>query len=73
MIECDAPGKGIGVALMQEGHPFPFESNKLSGKHLGKSTYEKEMMGILHAVTKWIPYLLRRRFGIKTEVASSIY
>jgi len=52
VIECDAPGKGIGVALMQEGHPFLLESKKLSGKHLGKSTYEKEMMGILHAVTK---------------------
>jgi hypothetical protein len=46
-------GQGIGVVLMQEGRPLDFESKQLKGKYLVKSTYEKEMSTILHAIKKW--------------------
>ena len=42
-------------------------SQQLSGNNLGQSTYEKEMMAILHAVDTWRPYLLGRRFQIRTD------
>ncbi|KAF8389533.1 hypothetical protein HHK36_024048 [Tetracentron sinense] len=40
---------------------------------MGLSTYEKEMMAVLHAVQKWRPYLLGRRFTILTDHKSLKY
>ena len=60
-IECDALVSGLGVVLMQEGHPIAFESRKLNKRESLKSTYDKEMLAIIHALAKWRRYLL----GIK--------
>jgi hypothetical protein len=48
--ECDALSKGLGEILMQEGHPLTFTSKKLCDRNFVKSTCEKEMMDILHAI-----------------------
>lgn len=58
---------------MQEGRPLAFTSQQLSGKNLGQSTYEKEMMAILHAIDTWRPYLLGQRFQIRTDHHSLKY
>jgi hypothetical protein len=44
-----------------------FTSKQLSERNLGKSIYEKEMLAILHVVDLWRPYLLGKRFQIKTD------
>jgi hypothetical protein len=40
---------------------------------LGQSTYEKEMLAILHAVDLWHPYLLGKCFQIKIDHRSLKY
>lgn len=44
-----------------------FTSKQLCDQNLVKSTYEKEMMTILHAVETWCLYLIGMIFQIKTD------
>jgi hypothetical protein len=52
---------------------WPSLENKFSERHLGKSTYEKEMLAILHVVDLWHPYLLGKCFQIKIDHRSLKY
>lgn len=70
VIETDASNHGIGVVLMQQGHPIAFISKALSPRHVTLSTYEKELLAVIHAVQKWRSYLLDRHFVIKTDQQS---
>ncbi|KAL2232433.1 UNVERIFIED_CONTAM: putative mitochondrial protein [Sesamum indicum] len=72
VVETDAFGKGIGVALMQEGRLITYLSKALATKNLGLSTYEKEFLELLLTVTKWKHYLQGNHFIMKTEFKAHI-
>lgn len=67
VVECDASGFGIGAVLMQDNNPIAFESRKLNKREGLKSTYQKDMLAIIHALTKWLQYLLGSKFSIRTD------
>lgn len=67
VVEIDVSHTRIGAVLMQEGHPIAYLSKALSSKHLGLSTYEKELLAVLMATQKWRTYLLGQKFAIKTD------
>jgi hypothetical protein len=58
---------------MQYGHPIAFESRNLNKKEELKSTYNKEMLAIMHALSKWRQYLLGSKFSIHTDHNSLQY
>lgn len=72
-IETDASAIGVGVVLMQQGHPLAFISKALGPKNQGLSTYEKECMAIVVAVDQWRPYLLQNEFFIHTDQRSLVH
>lgn len=46
-VHTNAKGFAIGGMLMQEGHPFAFESKKLARTQLKWSTCEKELFSMV--------------------------
>jgi hypothetical protein len=67
IIECGVSSFGIGAVLMQDGHPIAFESRKLNKTEYLQSTYNKEMIDIMHALTKWCQYLFQSKFLMHTD------
>lgn len=57
IIEIDASGNGIWAVLMQGGNPIAFISKCLGSRQQALSTYENELLAILHDVSKWKHYL----------------
>ena len=72
-IETDASHTGVGVVLLQDGHPLAFLSKALGPKNQGLSAYEKEYMAILIAVDQWRSYLQLAEFIIYTDQRSLVH
>ena len=65
-IQCDSSQTGLGVALMQSGHPIAYASRTLSETETRYAQIEKEMLAIVYGVEKFNDYT----FGSKVTVYS---
>lgn len=67
VLETNAFGMGMGVVLMQRGHPIAYFSKQFFPKLLCSSTYIRELHAITAAVKCWCHYLLGHSFVILTD------
>ena len=72
-LESDASRFGVGVVLLQNGHPLAFISKALGPRNQGLSVYEKEYLAILMAVDQWRHYLMNSEFIIHTDHRNLIH
>lgn len=66
-MESDASGSGFGAVLHQDGGPIAYFSKTIAQRHASLAAYERELIGLVHAVRHWRPYLWGRAFIVKTD------
>jgi hypothetical protein len=67
VIECDALTYGFGAVLIQDKHPITYFSRPVAPRHHFLAAYERELIGLVHTIRHWRPYLWGRRFTVRTD------
>jgi hypothetical protein len=72
-IECDASGTGFGAVMHQGDGAIAFFSRPIAPRHVKLAAYERELIGLVHAIRHWRPYLWGRSFHVHTDHYSLKY
>lgn len=67
VVETVVSGMGMGVVLQQGGHPIAYISKAFELRTSSLSAYERELLIITFAVSKWRHYLEQGPFFIKID------
>jgi hypothetical protein len=67
VVECNASSHEFGAVLVQDGHPIAFFRRPVTPRHHALAAYERELIGLVHAIRHWRPYLWGQRFLVKTD------
>ncbi|CAH0725412.1 unnamed protein product, partial [Brenthis ino] len=73
VITTDASDIALGAILSQDNHPIAYASRTLSSCEQKYNTTEKELLGILWAVTQFRPYIYGRKFILRTDHKALIW
>lgn len=73
VITTDASDIALGAVLSQDNHPIAYASRTLSKTEHKYNTTEKELLGILWAVTQFRPYIYGRKFILRTDHKALIW
>ncbi|TYK16934.1 hypothetical protein E5676_scaffold130G00710 [Cucumis melo var. makuwa] len=69
-IETYAFGYGVRAILTQAKRPIAYFSQTMSTRDRARLVYERELIVVVFAVQKWRPYVLGRKFIMKTDQRS---
>lgn len=67
IVECYALGTGFGAVLHQGVGPLAFFSKPLAARHAKLAAYERELIGLVHAIQHWRSYLWGHSFIVRTD------
>jgi hypothetical protein len=73
IVDCDASGIGFEAVLHQSDGVVAYFSRPIAPSHAKLAAYERALIGLVHAVRHWRPYLWGHTFRVRTDHYSLKY
>ena len=66
-LEVDSSTKGLGAAILQDGHPVAFASKALNSAQSNYPNIDREMLAVVFGINRFHTYLYGRPFWVITD------